>query len=901
MLDLADGFEFLAVATEDVAAEELLGSLLEQFAKENGVNLRGFDLSNPPAGKHLVTAILDEVEQAPRPCWFWFPGGKRTKAEESELGHLFLLLNQKRDVIAKRADAPFLLGLHPFDWKVFRRQAPDFWSIHHAVFRFGPGARPESSRRDIPLDLRLGQDLEKSHRGSIWRMDPGTASESLAGKLVGRTSEIRQLTAVLLERGARLLIRGPGGIGKTSLMRAVLPTVASRYSEGVWWVPFANLPGDPKDRVAAALTGILSDLLPFWAAPPNLEDLAKLFRSATERSPRLFIFDDVEDGESIDWLIPGPSASVVVISRSSRPRRVPIQVLQLGALSEVEAIALLRQIAPMIGDQAAEVARLCGHLPLTLRLAAGALASRPDLTPKELIRGLNEGRKPAPTKYENTLFFVTFSLKALPVELQKRFRQLGVFAGNFDAPAAAAIWGLTHEELEEVGNDLGSLVRSGLLEERKGRFELHPSLCSAVWSPLASEERSLVGLRHAAYFCEVLRQASYLHQKDIKEGLALFDLEAHQIRAGQAWAAANFEVREEASRLASEYPVAGRQLLPLRLLPRELIRWLEQGLAGTRRVHRPGLEGYFLRNLGLALTATGEVQQAIELYEKALRISRETDDRQGEGDAQRNMGRAYEDLGETRRAIEHYEQYLSIAREIGDHRRESDAISHLGMAYSAIGAPEKAIELSEQLLALTRDANDRRGEAVALTHLAKFYHQLGETERSVDLLREALELFREVGDRRGEAGTLNFLGAIYALSGDGKGATETSEHALQYFRAVGDRQGEALALAILGGASYELGENRRAVELLTSQVAISHQLVEPLGEAHSRTTLGNIALDSLDFDAAREHYRTALELFRRVGEQRGEAIVKSRMDQLAEMLEAAGRSEEAADIRARLE
>ncbi len=499
-LDLAQGFEFLAVTTEDVAAEELLGKLLERHAEEKGVSLRGFDISNPPAGEHLVTAILDEVAQAPRPCWFWFRGGKRTKAEESELGHLFLLLNQKRDVIAQRADAPFIFVLHPFDWKVFRRNAPDFWSIHHAVFRFGPGTRPEIRPRDIPLDLSLGQIAAQPSRGPRWRLEIGASDESTSGEFVGRASEIRQLTAALLERGARLLVTGPGGIGKTSLVRAVVPKVASRYSEGVWWVPFGDLPGDFKDRAAAALTGILGDLLPFVAAPPDLEGLARLFRSATDGSARLFVFDEVDDAKAIEWLIPGEGASVVVTSRSSRPSHVLIEQLQLGALSEADAVALLRRIAPRIGDQAAEVARLCGNLPLALRLAAGALASRPDLSPAEFIHGLNEGGKQTHVGEESPAAIVNFSLTALPVVLQERYRQLGVFAGNFDAPAAAAVWGLESERHEEVENDLVSLVRSGLLEERNGRFELHPSLCSAVWSPLGGEERSLAGLRHAEHY-----------------------------------------------------------------------------------------------------------------------------------------------------------------------------------------------------------------------------------------------------------------------------------------------------------------------------------------------------------------------------------------------------------------
>lgn len=897
-LNLAQGFEFLAVTTEDVAAEDLLGKLLEQHATEKGVTLRGFDLSNPPAGKHVVTAILEEVEQAPRPCWFWFRGGRRPKAEEAELGHLFLLLNQKRDVISRRADAPFIIVLHPFDWKVFRRNAPDFWSIHHAVFRFGPGARPESARRDVPLDLNLGQLAARPSRGPRWRMELGSTAESSSNEFVGRTSEIRQLTAALVERGARLLVTGPGGIGKTSLVRAVLPLVASRYSEGVWWVPFGDLPGDYKDRTAAALTGILADLLPFVSAPPDLEGLAQLFRSATDGSPRLFVFDEVDDAKAIEWLIPGKSASVVVTSRSSRPSHVRIEQLQLGALSEADSVALLRRIAPRIGDQAAEVARLCGHLPLALRLAAGALASRPGLSPTQLIRGLGGGGKRPHSKDESLAAIINYSLTALPVVLQKRYRQLGTFAGSFASPAAAAVWGLNNEAPEEIGSDLGSLVRCGLLEERNGRFELHPLLCSAVWSPLANDERLLAGLRHAAHYCEVLRQASHLYQEDNRAGLALFDLEAHQIRAGQARTAKYLDEQEEAARLASEYPIAGGQILQLRLSPGELVKWLEAGLVGARRVHGPGLEGYFLRNLGLALAAAGEVQAAIEKYEQARRISIEEGDRYVEADAIRALGNAYETLGETHRAIEHYEEYLAIAREVGDQHNEAKALGLLALAYSAMGDEKRAIELYEQYLAIARAAGDRRSEAITLGSLANSFAHLGETQRAIELSQGALAIFRETGDLHGEAQALNFLAAINALSGNAEVAIKFAELALERSRTLGDLQGEAIALRVLGRAFRTLGETRRAIELSQNALSICERIGDKFSTAGTLLELSGLFIQVSRVEEAIAGLQRAARLF---DELQDPIQAASTWHDLADLLEAVGRSEAAAEIRARLE
>ncbi len=46
------------------------------------------------------------------------------------------------------------------------------------------------------------------------------------------------------------------------------------------------------------------------------------------------------------------------------------------------------KIAPRTGAHADEIARLCGYLPLALRLAGGALAERMNLPPDDYARRL---------------------------------------------------------------------------------------------------------------------------------------------------------------------------------------------------------------------------------------------------------------------------------------------------------------------------------------------------------------------------------------------------------------------------------------------------------------------------------------------------------------------------------
>ena len=71
-----------------------------------------------------------------------------------------------------------------------------------------------------------------------------------------------------------------------------------------------------------------------------------------------------------------------------------------------------------------------------------------------------------------------------------------------------------------------------------------------------------------------------------------------------------------------------------------------------------------LSNLGSINQSRGDFSKAIEHYEQALMLSRETGDRKAESTIISNLASVYEKIGDLIRATEFYEQALSISREI---------------------------------------------------------------------------------------------------------------------------------------------------------------------------------------------------------------------------------------------
>lgn len=209
----------------------------------------------------------------------------------------------------------------------------------------------------------------------------------------------------------------------------------------------------------------------------------------------------------------------------------------LNQLSPNEAEALLLKICSRIAAFAPELARLCGYLPLALRLAASALAERRDLSPRDYAQRLQH----AQTRVALVEASLRLSYDLLAPGLQAQWRGLAVFPASFARSAAAAVWEMEEEASHEA---LSTLLNYSLLdwEETTQRYRLHDLARLFAEACLDKDERIVAQQRHAEHFKEVLAQADefFLQGNDaVLHGLRLFDTERANIAAGQAWAVAH--------------------------------------------------------------------------------------------------------------------------------------------------------------------------------------------------------------------------------------------------------------------------------------------------------------------------------------------------------------------------
>ena len=278
-----------------------------------------------------------------------------------------------------------LVGEHPYH-EDFARQL--IVALHHSGRRADALAVYRTTRENLVGDIgvepsrRLNSihDLVlSSDAGAPPRVPPAQLPPGIAD-FVGRKQELETLRSFLTSSGASPIacVSGPGGIGKTTLAVHTGQALRADYPDGRLYADLAT--AGPFD----ILGGFLEALgVEGSALPATLTGRNGLFRTMAADRKLLLLLDNASTEEQVRPLLPGGTGSATIITcRVTLAGLAGARHLQLGPPPIRDAVELLARIAgPDRVDaepsQAAEIARLCGCLPLAMRIIGGRLILRP--------------------------------------------------------------------------------------------------------------------------------------------------------------------------------------------------------------------------------------------------------------------------------------------------------------------------------------------------------------------------------------------------------------------------------------------------------------------------------------------------------------------------------------------
>ena len=712
---------------------------------------------------------------------------------------------------------------------------------------------------------------------------------------VGREQELAALLDAARERQPMAIstIDGMAGVGKTALAVRAAHQLSADFPDGQMFVDLRGYTtGEAPVEPATALDTLLRQLgLPPGRIPHGLDERIEVWRTALAVRRVLLVLDNAASAEQVAPLLPGSGSSFVMIT--SRRRLVGLDgvgTVSLDALPESDALALLARVvgdSRPVAERAAALAavRLCGRLPLAIRIAGARLRYRPMWTLAALAARL--GSEPGPLgeldePHRGVVNAFALSHRRLSPRQRLVFQTQGRhFGTDFDVFHVAAMTGLP---LNEADWTLHELVDVHMLTEPViGRFKLHDLLrdYAAMVAGDATDpatatvpDRLLDYLLYAAAKADAqlnpkpprwplngVYPPAYLPpMADAAAALAWFDVEHETLLKAIRFASATGRVNA-----AWKLPYLTSRYWDTRDRVPEAVEVCRQVLAAVGDLPDPLPGADLLYCLArLRHHAGGE---SLTMNREALDRYRRVGHRAGECDALIGIGLALEAAGEYAAAIEAMTAARALATDISDGApsvSSSAALNNLATLHGRLGRLDEAIDLLNRATEESRAIGDEHSVATNLSNIGFAYMMLDKLDTAERYLRDSLEVYERVDDTLRQADMLSQLGVVATLQGRHADALDYHEQTAALLTRVVGHENAAKLYNDRGQSQAAAGQSAAALASHEYALLLARDHGRPFEEARALAAIGELLHDR-DPDGARRYLADALRRYDELG------------------------------------
>ncbi|WP_242905096.1 tetratricopeptide repeat protein [Actinomadura terrae] len=671
----------------------------------------------------------------------------------------------------------------------------------------------------------------------------------------GREAELAAVLAAV-DASRVVALDGMAGVGKTCLAVHAAHRLASDYPDAQLYIDLHGftagrepLDPDPALRTLLAALDVPSEKIP---QEGGIEPLAACWRSELAHRRAVVVLDNASDAEQVRLLLPGAGPSVALVTSRNRLLGLDeVPPVSLDVLSPKESAELLARASGDPGgsggrlardpEAAAEVLRLCGHLPLALRLAAARLRHRPGWTVGVLVERLAEGASEFDTAF-------AMSVRQLDRTRRRFFRLLGLVPGSsFDEYVAAALAAVPVRDAREMLEDL--LDAHLVQQPAAGRYRLH-DLVRQHARRAADEQDGPAETERAIH--RVLDY--YVHAAAAADAVMSHALPGRAVSVSHPPA----DLPRFAGKHAALFWFGTEYTNLMAVFETAVAAGADRHVCELPRAMR----AFFARRCGTTHLNV--------LFERSLVAARRLGDPQMLADAHSDLGFARYNAGRMAEAGAAYDAAAPLVSKAGDAWTEAELTMRLGYLRWDEGRVEEPLGLFRRAGELYDAAGCPAGRTHAIAYEAWAMLQLGHLDEAARLAREALEVPHDDPAWPPTLTARITLGVAIAQ----ERPDEASEHlrqALELAREDGHKHNEAWCLNCLGVALRQMGRHEEALASHRQAFALLEELFEEHWKLHFLDSYGETCrLAGLPDEALRLH-REALDLAPRVGYRHKEA------------------------------
>jgi len=703
----------------------------------------------------------------------------------------------------------------------------------------------------------------------------------------GRAAELAWLRS---PRDTPMVISGPAGVGKSDLALHHAHAIAAEENDGQLYADLGGLRhgggAPPAPATADVLDGFLRALgVDDGQIAGTFDHRAGLYRTLLADRKVLIVLDDAADERQIRPLLPGGSTCAVVVTSRNRlavlegARHVDMQVL-----GEHEAIELLGRLAgpermAAHGTQALEIVRLCGFLPLAVRIAGARLAARPQWPLRLLATRLRERHQLLDELSAGDLEVrgsLLLSYEGLTEADQRTLRLLGwlgtmEFASWFVAPLLDLTVPATERILERLAD---SYLLDTIMVDAAGspRYQLH-DLTRAFALERAEADESPADTRAA------LERVIHCAVSMIDEATARMPRgSATHISGRPRWHA------PDAATMAR--------------LVADPVGWFDAERAVfVALVERASELGLVTSSTSLAaalsssvFTARNQFDQWWQTHSAALQAADLAGDEASKASLYIGLGRLRLEQDRFDEADEYYGRALAIYEQLADQGKIVLTKLELATVQRERGELKDAERMLHELLPALAGAHSPQIQGRAWHGLGMVLTEQGAFDAALVEHNRALARYQELDDRFGQALVTRSIGITYRAVGDLAAAEWFCGSALRTLVELGDPHMIIYATQALAKVRIRQGRGDSERQALLDGLEKCGKLQDGFGQGLLLRTLGELDLAAGRFDDAEQHLQRSLKWWTALGLPLWQART---MRDLSTLLAATGRTVEA--------
>jgi ATP/maltotriose-dependent transcriptional regulator MalT len=635
---------------------------------------------------------------------------------------------------------------------------------------------------DNSIKMELLLDFEKKSIGvppvikSGERVVKITESMTCPSRFFGRENESEKINNWLKNEMPRIIvITGIPGIGKTSLASKVIGLFEDDELTNLFWYRFHEWDTlrSTLREVSDFLFKLNRNKLKFYInnhSKMELSEIMKILESDIQDLNAILVFDDIQkitpdlqqifsmlveilDSEKFNDI------NIIILSRDTLNfydrRKVVIKnlvaELELSGLDSNACKKLLSQ--PEIEDSSLDkIYRLTQGHPLTIELINLHLTSQPDqdrsrFDVDEFIKDHRDLNR----------YLQEEILQDLTEQQKKILDLISVYRYPISADALLSESGIDHDSID-------ALISKCLIQVSATGYELHELIKNFFYRRLNHKLKAKYHNAAAEYYKSIIKD-EYVQSPTS----AAIEGQYHYIRCGNFNYASDLTVKHGDELISKgftdELGLIINDLDPVKI---------PENIWAKVLIHK-----------GHIFTVNGNWDDAMDCYQKSLKLCEKLGDAQGLVRAYNGSGVIFFHKGNWQKAMELYEKGLEFAEIENDYYNSSKILSNISLIHWGNGDLQLAIELMRKSLFLSEKLNDRQGIARALNNLGIIYWEQGEHDEAITVYKKSLKISEELEDKQTIAILLNNIGEAYRMKDMRKRAEEFYYNSLELSQELG--------------------------------------------------------------------------------------------------------------------